>query len=117
MQRLLLIALTAATLVAADATGTWTGTLTPSDGTSGPARLVLKQEGDKVTGTAGPDATEQHTIENGKAESGNLTFQVSTPGGVMKFALKQHGAEISGDVTRERDGKTESAKLAVKRAD
>ena len=87
MQRLLLIALTAATLVAADATGTWTGTLTPSDGTSGPARLVLKQEGDKVTGTAGPDATEQHTIENGKAESGNLTFQVSTPGGVMKFAV------------------------------
>ena len=33
----------------------------------------------------------------------------------MKFALKQQGDEISGEVTRERDGKTQTAKLAVKR--
>jgi hypothetical protein len=33
----------------------------------------------------------------------------------MKFALKQDGDEITGDITRERDGQTQKAKLAVKR--
>ena len=80
MKHSLLIALAIVSLGAADATGTWTGTLAPGDGTSGPARLVLKQEGDKVTGTAGPDATAQHAIENGRAENGNLTFKWPRPG-------------------------------------
>ena len=108
--------LAGAIVIAADATGTWTGTLTPADGNGGPAHLVLKQEGEKLTGTAGPDPGEQHPIEKGKADNGVLTFELSTGGGVMKFALKQEGDEITGDITRERDGRTQMAKLAVKRA-
>ncbi len=118
MKYMLLLALAAVSLIAADATGKWTGTLTvrTSDGEKpGPAYLVIKQEGAKVTGTAGPDAGEQHAIENGKAENGNLTFELSTGGGIMKFALRHEGDEISGDVTRERDGQTQTAKLSVKR--
>jgi hypothetical protein len=34
----------------------------------------------------------------------------------MKFTLKQHGEDITGDVTRERDAQTQTARLAVKRA-
>jgi hypothetical protein len=113
-----LLAFTTVSLVAADATGKWTGTLTLSTGDSAgearPAYLVLKQEGDKLTGTAGPDAGEQHTIENGKAENGNLTFEIRESS-IMKFALKQEGDEIKGELTREREGETEKAKLAVKR--
>ena len=118
MKHVFLIALAAATLVAADATGTWTGTLTPSgsDGQPRPAHLVLKQEGDKLTGTAGPDASQQQPIQNGKAENGNLTFELATDDSVMKFAVKQQGDEITGDVTRERAEQTQKAKLAVKRA-
>ena len=115
MKRVLLLAVAAGTLVFADATGTWTGTLAPSDAAAGPAHLVLKQEGEKLTGTAGPDPTEQHPIENGKADGGNLVFELSTPAGVMKFTLKQKGDEITGDVVRERGGQTQTAKLAVKR--
>ncbi len=117
MRYLLLFALTAASVMAADATGTWTGTLTPNgDDKGGPAHLVLKQDGNRLTGTAGPDASEQHQIENGKVEDGVLTFDVSAGSAVMKFRLKQEGDEIKGDITRERDGQTETAKLAVKRA-
>jgi hypothetical protein len=112
MKHLLLIALAAVTLVAADATGTWTGTLTKSDGQGGTARLILKQDGDKLTGTAGPDENEQHPILNGKVEKDSLTFELDNG---MKFALKQDGDEITGDITRERDGQTQKAKLAVKR--
>jgi hypothetical protein len=116
MPHILVVALTVATLVAADATGTWTGTFTPDGGQLGTAHLVLKQDGDKLTGTAGPTESEQRPIQNGKAENGKITFEVANDSVVMKFSLKQDGDEITGDVTRERDGQTETAKLAVKRA-
>lgn len=111
--------LAAMTVIAADATGNWSGTMTfrKSDGTEGqgPALLVLKQEGSKLTGTAGPDAGERHTIENGKVEDTALTFEVPNNGTVMTFVLTQQGEEISGEITRERNGEKQVAKLALKR--
>jgi hypothetical protein len=119
MKHILLFMWTAVSLLAADATGKWTGTLTvpTSNGGErpGPAYLILKQEGGKITGTVGPDANERHTIQNGKAENGNLTFEVASGASTMKFALQQTGDEIKGEVTRERDGQTQTARLAVKR--
>jgi hypothetical protein len=118
MKQILLFVLAAVTLIAADATGKWTGNLIVSSDEgeqSRPAHLVLKQEGTTLTGTAGPDASEQHPIEKGKAEDGALTFEMPTGETIMRFSLKQEGDEIKGEVTRERDGKTQTAKLAVKR--
>lgn len=119
MKTILLLALTAATLFAADATGTWTGSLIVprEDGTEreSPAHLVLKQDGTKLTGTAGPNADEQHPIQGGKVEDGAISFAVEHGESVMKFVLKLTDAEIRGDVSREREGKTDRAKLAVKR--
>jgi hypothetical protein len=115
MKRLLLLLVSAVTLLAADATGKWTGTLTPDDGGEGPAYLVLKQEGTKLTGTAGPGEDKQTPIENGKVDGATITFELPAGGGVMKFALKQQGEEIKGDVSRESDGQKQTAKLAVKR--
>ena len=119
MRYLCLLALTAAGLLAADATGTWTGNMTVSDSNgerTRPAHLVLKQEGTKLTGTACPDAGEQHPIENGKAENDTLTFEVPTGSTSMKFSLKLEGDSIKGTITRERDGQTQTAKLDVKRS-
>jgi len=116
MKHILLLTFAAVSLMAADATGSWSGTLTtPDKDDPGPALLILKQEGIKLTGTAGPDANEQHAIENGKAENGTITFELPRENGVMKFTLKQEGDEIKGDITRERDGEKQTAKLAVKR--
>jgi hypothetical protein len=115
MTHFLVIALAAATLAAADVTGSWKGTFTPDGRDAGPALLILKQEGNAVTGTAGPDENERHPISKGKVENDTVTFDVETPGGVMTFALKQKGDELTGDVTRERDGQKQTAKLVVKR--
>jgi hypothetical protein len=118
MKYIALLTLAAAGLFAADATGTWTGTLTMEGAAQpGPAHLVLKQDGANLTGTAGPSAAQQQPIQNGKAENGRLTFEVpSGGGGLMKFTLKHEGDDIAGDVSRERGGQTQAAKLAVKRA-
>lgn len=117
MKHLLLLALAAFGLLAADATGTWTGTFVPSDGDGSgmPAHFVLKQEGTTLTGTAGPNAGEQHEIANGKAENGVLTFEVPQGDAVMRFELKQDNDEITGDISRERNGRKQTAKLSVKR--
>jgi hypothetical protein len=119
MKHFLFLMLIAMNLLAGDATGKWTGTLTaPSDDggekTSG-ALLILKQDGDKLTGTAGPDDSERHSIENGKAENGTITFEVPRENGIMKFNLKQDGEEMKGEITRTRDGQMQTAKLVVKR--
>jgi hypothetical protein len=119
MKYFLLLAIATAALMASDATGKWTGTLTVSTSDSAaeplPAYLVLKQDGNKLTGTAGPSADEQHAIEKGRAENGDLTFEVTRGDSVMRFSLKQEGEEIKGDVMREREGQIQKAKLAVRR--
>ncbi len=119
MKSLLTFLLLSATLLLGDElTGTWTGTLTRKQGDAdhaGPAHLVLKQEGGKVTGTGGPNADEQHSISNGVFENGKITFQILDNGSEMKFALTVQGEEIKGDVTMERDGETRRGTLAVKR--
>jgi len=82
----------------------------------GSALLLLKQEGTVLTGTAGPNESDQKTIHQGKVEDGVITFTLEPhDGAVMKFTLKQVGDEITGDVRGEREGETMSAKLAAKR--
>jgi hypothetical protein len=77
---------------------------------------VLKQDGTTLTGTAGPDAGEQRPIRNGKIENDTITFELPNDESVMTFTLKLDGDTITGDVTREREGQTQTATLAVKRA-
>jgi hypothetical protein len=109
--------LSVAALLAADATGTWTGSLTRDGGETGPAHLVLKQDGQKITGTAGPGPEEQHGIQNGKSEAGKITFEVPGENGTMKFVLKHEGDEIKGDVSMDRgDGEVRRGQLAVTRS-
>lgn len=118
MKHLILLALTAMTMLASDATGTWTGTFVisrPDGGQDRNAHLILKQDGTKLTGTAGPSAEDQHVIDKGKAENGKLTFVIANEEAVMEFTLMQDGDEIKGEIKRERDGATETAKLSVKR--
>ena len=119
MKLILLLTVAAVGLVAGDVTGKWRGQLltTREDGTenAGPALLVLKQEGTVVTGTAGPDENERHELRAGKEENGTVTFEVPSGPLVMKFTLKLDGEELKGDIVRERNGQTQTAKLSVKR--
>jgi hypothetical protein len=115
MKHFLLLACTALGLLAADATGKWSGTLTPADRDAGPALLILKQDGNTVSGTAGPDESERHEITNGRIEDGSLKFEVPQGEAVMKFDLRLDGDEIKGDVSRERNGQKQTAKLTLKR--
>ena len=102
-----------------DITGRWSGTLEykrdDGESRSGPAYLILKQEGDKVSGSGGPNEGEQHPIQNGKVEKGRFTFEVLTDGPTMYADLAVQGDQLTGDMKRTRDGVTQNSKLTLKR--
>ena len=74
---------------AADVSGTWSGTLkiTGPDGQTqdDTIHMVLKQDGGKLTGTAGPNAGEQLPIEKGAVDGDNVTMEVPIPNGAFKW--------------------------------
>jgi hypothetical protein len=89
----ILIALLACTLIlaggmqgpakAGSVAGTWTGTVDytgPGGETqSGGAWCLFKQDGENVTGTAGPDEGQQVPVLDGKLVGDRLTFRVEVP--------------------------------------
>jgi hypothetical protein len=114
------VLLSAATLNAADVTGRWSGTMDFKNAAgateSGPAYMILKQEGNKVTGTGGPNESEQYPIQNGKLEGDKLTFESVTGGTTMYFDLRVKGDQIDGDIKASgSDGDKLTAKISVNR--
>ncbi len=62
----------------------WRGTLAGErpDGTFSeetPAFLTLKQDGNKITGKAGPSEEESFPLEKGIIEGDSVTFEIATP--------------------------------------
>jgi hypothetical protein len=110
--------LSAVSLLAADVTGKWRGSLEfvndNGETRKGSAYMILKQEGSAVTGTAGPNETESHQLRNGRFENNKFTFTVSTDETNLKGELTLEGDELKGQVTRE-DGSGRTIKLALKR--
>ena len=112
-----LMALCVAAASGADVSGKWTGSfkMTVPDGQirERTACLVLKQMGTTITGSAGPDESEQHVLTKGKIEGDKITLE--TDDGV-KLDLVLTGERIAGEVTMLRDGETRNGKLDVGRA-
>jgi hypothetical protein len=124
--RLFVFLLLAAALVlsAADVNvaGKWSGSfnITAPDGTNqeGTAFLVLKQDGDKITGTGGPDEERQWTIEKGSISGGKVTFEVKSEedGTIFKCNLALEGEHLKGPITAlAPDGQTMAAKADLTR--
>lgn len=113
------ILFSAAALCAIDVTGKWSGTLQmEGESDSKPAYVILKQDGNKLAGSAGPSESEQHSFEGGKVEGNRLTFDVPLGGqgeGSMHFDLQVEGDQITGQVKRGGEGRNEAAKISLKR--
>ncbi len=118
MKHLVLVLACACALFGGDVTGRWTGKLTvkspEGEERQHSAVMVFKQQGTALTGTAGPEE-DQKPISKGKVDGDAVQFELERDGGVMRFSLKQQGDELSGEVTRERDGETTRATVAMKR--
>jgi hypothetical protein len=102
----------------ADVSGRWSGTFeaTTDEGTrTQPLLLIFKQDGEKLTGSGGPNDGEQHPFENGKVDGDKVTFQVLLERGSISFDLTLAGDELKGDMKRSREGREQTAKVSLKR--
>ena len=108
----------------ADPAGTWTWSTPARNG--GPDRtntLILKLDGDKLTGTLiapGRGGQTNHlTIADGKASGDDVSFSVTREfnGNSMtsKYSGKLSGDSIKGKIEFERDGETQTRDWEAKR--
>ena len=90
--------------------GTWTWTYKTREGQDATAKLKLKQDGEKVTGTYVARAGQEDPVENGKVKGDEITFDVTRDvgGQKMKFEYKGkvEGDTITGKITFGRDRPT-----------
>src|SRR5262245_31338870 len=104
-------------LLAADVTGTWTGTVKLPDQDVA-AHFILKQYGKTVTVSVGGSESDQRPISSGKIEGDQVTMEVPAGNGSYKVSLKvaADGNSMSGEVQREREGQSMKAPVEVKRS-
>jgi hypothetical protein len=113
---LLLAVAVAAVAMAADVTGTWTGTMAPEDGEGHPALLVLTQTGAAITGTAGPDDAQQFPIQKGMIDGAKIILEIAPhEGALFHMELVLDGDHMKGDMTGKMDDETMKAKVDVSR--
>jgi hypothetical protein len=110
----------AMTLSAADVTGKWAGSFQVKNGggekQNQPAYLILKQEGDKLTGTGGPGEDRQEAMISGKVDGNKVVFVAEREGRVMNFTLQVDGDSMKGELTREnQEGEKQTAQVSLKR--
>ena len=76
----LVLALAAATALAADFSGSWLGAVAGPDSDGYTVTFVFKQDGAKLTGTVQGAQGAPVTIENGKVDGNKISFDVVLAG-------------------------------------
>jgi len=113
-----IVFLLAASAMAGDLTGKWSGTFKVDGGDHTiPQVFILKQQGKTLTGSGGPSAGEQYPIENGKIDGDEVRFEITT--GEWKFAydLKQTAPDgLKGDLKLQSVNDSRNAKVSLTRS-
>jgi hypothetical protein len=117
MKRILLaLVVLASSALAADVTGKWEGEGV-TNGESHSLYLVLRQEGNTLTGSVGPDSSEQHDFKDAKVDGKKITIDVSVGNtGTLHFELEVDGDQMKGTVHFKDASKMESGPVTFKRA-
>jgi hypothetical protein len=103
--------------LAADLTGKWSGTFRVDGGDhTVPQLFILKQQGNALTGSGGPNAGEQYPIEHVRVEGNDVRFELTTGEWKFIYKLKPAGSDsLQGDLKLESVGDSRTAKVSLER--
>jgi hypothetical protein len=105
---------------AADANGTWKWKFTRQDGQEIELSVMLKVDGEKVTGTFTGPMNRTVDIKNGTFQNDEVKFETEFEFGgntiTTKYKGKVEGDTIKGNSERERDGQVRTRDWEAKRA-
>src|ERR1700746_3419047 len=100
-------------------TGRWSGTLQmDGENDAKPAYAILKQEGNMLSGSVGPNENEQDSFEGGKVDGDKLTFDVPqgpNGEGSIHVELQVNGDQVKGGATWSGPGVSGSGHISLKR--
>lgn len=103
---------------AADLTGKWSGSFRAEGADQSiPQLLILKQQTQTLSGTAGPNAGEQYPIENGRVDGNEASFQVTTGEWKFTYNLTAEKNSLSGNLKLESTTESRSAKVSLTRVE
>ena len=111
----------AVALCTPNVTGKWSGTCKmDGENDAKPAYAILKQEGNKLSGSVGPDESEQDSFEGGKVDGDKLTFDVPqgpNGEGSIHVDMQVKGDQMTGRATWSGPGVSGTGKISLKRVD
>ena len=103
---------------AGDLSGEWSGTFKVDGGDHDiPQIFTLKQSGNVLTGSGGPDTQEQYPIEKGRVDGDRVKFEVTT--GEWKFAYDLRQTEpdaLKGNLELKSINNSRTAKVSLSKA-
>jgi hypothetical protein len=113
---LLALVLFATSALAADFTGKWSGEGV-TNGESHALYFVIKQDGDALTGSGGPDANEQHNFASAKVDGTKLVLEIVVgEKGTLHFELEPDGGTgLKGTISFRREDGNESGTVTLKK--
>ena len=113
---ILLLFLGAFVLGAADLSGRWSGTIVVTDGADTvnlPILLMLKHDGDSLSGTAGADASHQDPITKAAVDGDKVSIEFTDGPDKYFLNLTANGDEMTGEAHTSDSPKM---KITVKRS-
>ena len=115
MKRLLAaVLILVTTAIAGDLTGKWSGSFKADGADHGVSQLfIFKQDGNKLSGTGGPDQNEQYPIENGKIEGTRVRFELTTGEWSFTYDLRTDGPTLAGDLELKGINDRRTAKVSL----
>jgi len=111
------VLLLATNALAGDRTGKWSGSFKVEGAEHNvPQLFILKQDGNRLTGSGGPDESEQYLIESGKVEGDQVRFELTTGEWKFTYDLKAADAKIDGDLQLKSTNQARTAKVSLTKA-
>ena len=108
------IVLLAATAAAGDISGKWSGSFKVDGGDHNvPQLFILKQQGKSLTGSGGPNASEQYPIENGRVDYSKVQFELTTGEWKFEYNLTQSSDQLQGSLKLKSTDETRNATVTL----
>jgi hypothetical protein len=115
--RLMVVVVLTLGFAAGSVSGSWHGSFRVDGGDHDvPQLLILSEDGAKLTGTGGPDATERYPISNGQVNGDRVTFELTTGDWKFFYDLRDLGQQMNGKLTLKSTNDSRSAEVSLKKA-
>ncbi|MGA8729220.1 MAG: hypothetical protein WB608_10760 [Terracidiphilus sp.] len=98
--------------------GKWEGSFRVAGGEHEvPQLFVLHEDGNKLTGTGGPDTVERYPIANGQVKGDRVSFELTTGDWKFFYDLKNTGQQMSGQLTLKSVNATRTAEVSLRKSE